>query len=58
MRVGLALPAYDIETGRAVSVPELAEMAVRAEELGFDSATYAIIAHTPRQFARFEPQRI
>jgi alkanesulfonate monooxygenase SsuD/methylene tetrahydromethanopterin reductase-like flavin-dependent oxidoreductase (luciferase family) len=58
MRVGLALPAYDIETGRAVSVPELAEMAVRAEELGFDSAwlmDHHFIERDGRRLGGFEP---
>ena len=38
MEVGLGLPGYRLETGELIPLHELAEQAVRAEELGYASA--------------------
>src|SRR5579875_2718722 len=37
VRVGLALPMFDLETGRPLTLSELADFAKRTEELGYDS---------------------
>ncbi|HEX4214213.1 MAG TPA: LLM class flavin-dependent oxidoreductase [Candidatus Dormibacteraeota bacterium] len=38
MRVGVAIPTYDLETGRPLPLRQVAEQAQRAEALGFHSA--------------------
>lgn len=38
MKIGVTLGTYDLESGRTFSLDEVAEQAVRAEALGYDSA--------------------
>ena len=38
MKVGVALPTYDLESGRPLSLREVADFARRSEALGFHSA--------------------
>ena len=38
MKLGLALPMFDLETGRSLQLSQMADIAAHAEDLGFDSA--------------------
>jgi alkanesulfonate monooxygenase SsuD/methylene tetrahydromethanopterin reductase-like flavin-dependent oxidoreductase (luciferase family) len=58
VKVGLALPCFELGTGRPLSLAEIAEVAAEAEEAGFDSLwtmDHYFLDNVPGRTAAHEP---